>query len=88
VGTDSFHTPPELVALAEKAFAGVGAVGIDSPFSGAYVPLRYYEREPQVTALMVEIRRDTYMNEPGGPAGPGFSRLVSALTALVDAVDS
>ena len=86
VGTDSFHTPPELVTFAEKAFAGVGGVGIDSPFSGAYVPLRYYEREPRVTALMVEIRRDTYMTEPGGPPGPGFSRLASALTALVDSV--
>lgn len=88
VGTDSFHTPPELVALAEKAFAGVGGVGIDSPFSGAYVPLRFYEREPRVAALMVEIRRDTYMTEPGGPAGPGLARLAAALTALVDAVST
>uniref|UniRef100_A0AAU3IB56 N-formylglutamate amidohydrolase n=1 Tax=Streptomyces sp. NBC_01393 TaxID=2903851 RepID=A0AAU3IB56_9ACTN len=87
LGTDSFHTPPELVALAEKAFAGLGGVGIDSPFSGAYVPLRYYEREPGVTALMVEIRRDTYMKEPGGPVSPGFARLAAALTTLVDAVD-
>ncbi|MEU9211880.1 N-formylglutamate amidohydrolase [Streptomyces sp. NPDC048415] len=86
LGTDSFHTPPEMVALAEKAFAGLGGAGIDSPFAGAYVPLRYYEREPRVTALMVEIRRDTYMTEPGGPAGPGFSRVASALTALVDSV--
>jgi hypothetical protein len=36
----------------------------------------------------VEIRRDTYMTEPGGPTGPGFSRLASALTALVDAMVS
>ncbi|MFD8923845.1 N-formylglutamate amidohydrolase [Streptomyces mirabilis] len=86
LGTDSFHTPPELVTLAEKAFATLSGVGIDSPFSGAYVPLRFYEREPRVTALMVEIRRDTYMSEPGGPTGPGFSRLASALTALVDAM--
>ncbi|MET9901258.1 N-formylglutamate amidohydrolase [Streptomyces sp. NPDC006446] len=86
LGTDSFHTPPELVSLAEKAFAGLGGVGIDSPFAGAYVPLRYYEREPEVSALMVEIRRDTYMTEPGGPVGPGFSRLVTALTTLVDGV--
>ncbi|WP_051900151.1 N-formylglutamate amidohydrolase [Streptomyces aureus] len=87
LGTDEFHTPPELVAIAEKAFAGLGGVGIDSPFSGAYVPLRYYEREPQVIALMVEIRRDTYMREPGGAVGAGFPRLVAALTTLVDAVD-
>jgi N-formylglutamate amidohydrolase len=86
LGTDPFHTPPELVALAEKAFAGLGGVGIDSPFSGAYVPLRFYGKDSQVSALMVEIRRDTYMTEPGGPVGPGFSRVASALAALVDAV--
>ena len=86
LGTDDFHTPPELLAVAETAFSGIGGVGIDSPFSGTYVPLRFHEREPRVTALMVEIRRDMYMSEPGGPPGRGFPRVASALAALVDAV--
>jgi N-formylglutamate amidohydrolase len=84
LGTDSFHTPPELLAAAREAF-GEG-VGLDSPFSGTYVPLEYYGTDPRVTALMVEIRRDTYMSEPGGPAGPGLDRLAHALAALVTAV--
>ncbi|WP_328350925.1 N-formylglutamate amidohydrolase [Streptomyces sp. NBC_00445] len=83
LGTDSFHTPPELVAAARDAF---GEVGLDSPFSGTYVPLKFYRAEPRVSALMVEIRRDTYMTEPGGPAGSGLSRLASALARLVDSV--
>ncbi|MER6129923.1 N-formylglutamate amidohydrolase [Streptomyces sp. NPDC001795] len=86
LGTDSFHTPPELVALAREAFAGFGGTGVDSPFSGAYVPLEFYGTQQRVTALMVEIRRDTYMTEPGGAAGPGLTLLASALAALVDAV--
>ncbi|GHA07398.1 N-formylglutamate amidohydrolase [Streptomyces echinoruber] len=86
LGTDAFHTPPGLVAAAREAFAGIGEVGLDSPFSGTYVPLAYYGGEPRVTALMVEIRRDTYMTEPGGPAGPGLPRLAAALATLVDAV--
>ncbi|MFI6034740.1 N-formylglutamate amidohydrolase [Streptomyces sp. NPDC051315] len=86
LGTDSFHTPSGLLAAARKAFAAVGETGLDSPFAGTYVPLEYYGREPRVSALMVEIRRDTYMSEPGGPAGPGVSRLASALAELVDAV--
>jgi N-formylglutamate amidohydrolase len=84
LGTDPFHTPPELLAAARKAF---GEVGLDSPFSGTYVPLEFYGRDPRVSALMVEIRRDTYMTEPGGPTGPGLHRLAQALAALVDAVD-
>ncbi|MCT9084545.1 N-formylglutamate amidohydrolase [Streptomyces fulvoviolaceus] len=86
LGTDSFHTPPALLDAARAAFAGCGEIGLDSPFSGAYVPLEFYGRDPRVTALMVEIRRDTYMAEPGGPAGPGLGRLASALGVLVDAV--
>ncbi|MER6629110.1 N-formylglutamate amidohydrolase [Streptomyces sp. NPDC000987] len=86
LGTDPFHTPPGLLAAAREAFAGCGETGLDSPFSGAYVPLEFYAKEPRVGALMVEIRRDTYMSEPGGPAGPGLTRLASALAALVDAV--
>jgi hypothetical protein len=38
---------------------------------------------------MVEIRRDTYMTEPGGPPdGPGVTRLASALATLVNAVSA
>ncbi len=86
LGTDSFHTPPELLAAARRAFAGCGETGLDSPFGGTYVPLEFYGVEPRVAALMIEIRRDMYMSEPGGPAGPGLTRLGQALAGLVDAV--
>ncbi|GAA1011118.1 N-formylglutamate amidohydrolase [Streptomyces sp. F-3] len=84
LGTDAFHTPPELTGLARKAFEPCGGTGLNSPFSGTYVPLRFYGSDARVHALMVEIRRDLYMTEPGGPAGPGLDRLGEALAALVD----
>lgn len=59
---------------------------MNTPFSGAYVPLRHYERTAEVTALMIEIRRDTYMTEPGGATHDGVDVIVRALTRLVDAV--
>ncbi|MBT2416433.1 N-formylglutamate amidohydrolase [Streptomyces sp. ISL-22] len=86
LGTDAFHTPPGLLAAARDAFAAFGETGLDSPFSGTYVPLEFHGTEARVTALMIEIRRDTYMTEPGGPAGPGLPRLAEALATLVDAV--
>ncbi|WP_225825551.1 N-formylglutamate amidohydrolase [Streptomyces naphthomycinicus] len=86
LGADAFHTAPELTEAARKAFAGCGETGLDSPFAGTYVPLEFYGTDARVGALMVEIRRDTYMAEPGGPAGPGLERLATALAALVDAV--
>ncbi|MEU3300170.1 N-formylglutamate amidohydrolase [Streptomyces sp. NPDC006678] len=86
LGTDAFHTPPGLLAAAERAFAGFGGTGLDSPFAGTYVPLEFYGKDPRVSALMIEIRRDVYMEEPGGPAGPGLVRLAAALGELVDAI--
>jgi N-formylglutamate deformylase len=85
LGTDRYHTPPALVAAAEAAFV---EVALDTPFAGCYVPLDFYRREPAVTALMVEIRRDGYMTEPGGPPTEGLTVLASRLAALVDAASS
>ncbi|GGL66032.1 hypothetical protein GCM10010129_06920 [Streptomyces fumigatiscleroticus] len=85
LGTDAFHTPPALTAAARAAFAACGGTGLDSPFSGTYVPLEFHGERAEVGALMVEIRRDTYMTEPGGPAGEGLGRLATALAELVDA---
>ncbi|AXE90247.1 N-formylglutamate amidohydrolase [Streptomyces sp. Go-475] len=83
LGTDSFHTPAALLDAARAVF---GETELDTPFRGTYVPLEFYGTRPEVSALMVEIRRDTYMTEPGGPAGPGLERLATALAGLVDAV--
>ncbi|MFH9859378.1 N-formylglutamate amidohydrolase [Streptomyces sp. NPDC017202] len=85
LGSDGFHTPEGLRLRAERAFAGFGGTGINSPFAGTYVPLAYYGKDPRVSALMIEIRRDVYMTEPGGPAGPGLDALAGALAELVDA---
>ncbi|MEU5166953.1 N-formylglutamate amidohydrolase [Streptomyces mutomycini] len=84
LGTDGFHTPPGLLARAEAAFGGLFGTELNSPFPGTYVPLKHYGTDPRVGALMIEIRRDLYMTEPGGPAGPGLEALASALARLVD----
>jgi N-formylglutamate amidohydrolase len=80
LGVDKFHTPPALLAAARRAF---GDTEVNSPFTGCYVPLRYYGTEPAVTALMVEIRRDTYMIEPAGPTTAGLADIAAALATLV-----
>ncbi|MFD7552115.1 N-formylglutamate amidohydrolase [Streptomyces sp. NPDC059578] len=84
LGTDPFHTPKRLTSLAREAFGGFGGTGLDSPFAGTYVPLAFYGRDPRVGALMVEIRRDQYMAEPGGAPGPGLDALAGALATLID----
>jgi predicted N-formylglutamate amidohydrolase len=79
VGTDAFHTSPELELAATSAMATAtrtGDVGLNSPFTGSYVPLDQYERNPAVESVMLEIRRDVVDGNAEG--------LVAAITALID----
>lgn len=83
LGTDGFHTPPALRALAQAYFAGHGlAVGVDEPFSGAFVPTSHWGRDARVEALMVEVRRDLYMDEATGERSAGFARVQAVLTGF------
>lgn len=84
LGVDSFHTPGWLHDAAAKAFSPVGDLDVNTPFSGTYVPLEHFRRARNVAALMIEIRRDTYMTEPGGAPHDGIDAVVRALARLVD----
>jgi N-formylglutamate amidohydrolase len=83
LGSDAFHTPPSLLEAASRAFSRFER-HVNSPFVGAYVPLTHYRRSPQVTALMIEIRRDQYMPEPGGAPTPGLDSVADALADLAE----
>lgn len=84
LGADEVHTPRHLAAAARTAFAECGDIEVNTPFAGCYVPLKHYGVDPRVTAVMIEIRRDLYTTEPGGPPTDGVERLGSALAKLVD----
>jgi N-formylglutamate deformylase len=87
LGTDPFHTPPDLLAAARDAFGATFAdLAENTPFSGCYVPLRHFRTEPAVHAIMIEIRRDLYMVEPGGPPHDGLDAVVAALVTLLGRV--
>ena len=67
IGTDSFHTPADLVLRFQQELTRAGLeVAINTPFAGALVPLKHYGQDRRVTALMIELRRDLYMNESSG----------------------
>lgn len=83
LGTEGIHTSSGLRALAEEFFRGHGfAVGVDVPFRGSMVPTRYHGKESRVQSLMVELRRDLYMDETSGEPHDGFARMQAVLTAF------
>jgi N-formylglutamate amidohydrolase len=76
IGTDDFHTPPDLGASAARLFGDRGyGVALNTPFAGSIVPSRWFRRDPTVRSIMIEVRRDLYMDERTGERLPGFDAL-------------
>ena len=84
IGTDEFHTPKVLMDAVTDSFIAAGfRVGINSPFAGAIVPARHYRQEPRVSAVMIEVRRDLYMNENTGLPLPDFDRIANLVQGCI-----
>ena len=67
IGSDSYHSPGEVVDELSRSFELHGfEVGINTPFAGAIVPAKHYKKDERVQAVMIEIRRDLYLDESTG----------------------
>jgi N-formylglutamate amidohydrolase len=83
IGTQPGHTPPALRDLVVGFFRDRGyEVGIDVPFSGAIVPNACFGRDARLWSVMIEVRRDLYMDEATGERHAGFAPTQAVLTAL------
>ena len=67
IGSDSDHSPWEVVHELSRGFELHGfEVGINTPFAGAMVSAKHYKKDERVQAVMIEIRRDLYVDENTG----------------------
>ena len=65
IGTDSFHTTKELIDLSVSFFEKAGyTLGIDWPYKGSIVPQEHYQKNKNVSTIMLEINRALYLDEP------------------------
>ena len=65
IGTDAFHTPQKWIEASKMFFDEKGyTLGIDQPYSGAIVPMPYYNKDKNVQSIMLEINRRLYLQEP------------------------
>lgn len=84
VGTDDYHTPPRLGAECVRLFKEKGYdVERNTPFSGSLVPSRWYGSEPLVHSIMIEVRRDLYMDENTGERLPRFDAIRGDLLGIL-----
>jgi len=64
IGVDAYHTPASLRDAAVQLFEEAGfTTAVNHPFAGAMVARGFYQTDKRVVALMIEVRRDLYMDE-------------------------
>ncbi|MEB0001907.1 N-formylglutamate amidohydrolase [Cryobacterium sp. RTC2.1] len=84
VGSEPFHASVALLDAVAESFSGL-ETRANTPFAGAYVPLKHHQTNARVSSVMLEIRRDVYLTEATLEVKPaGFAALQESLQALVD----
>ncbi len=64
LGTDSFHTPIELMEYLHNYFEKEGLmIAINKPFAGTMVPLKFYHKDKRVKSIMIEVNRKLYLDK-------------------------
>jgi len=89
IGTDAFHTPVELIREIQTLCVREGVVAAcNRPFSGTYVPLRFWLSNQRVKGIMIEVRRDLYMDETTGKPNDGFQRTHRLISRMIECAAS
>jgi len=89
IGTDPFHTAGFLTDVACDFFREAGfTVDVDHPFGGALTPIKHYGKEKRVQALMLEVRRDLYMDEATGARNERFEAIRSTVCDAMAQISS
>jgi N-formylglutamate deformylase len=88
IGTDSFHTPKELLEITERIIKGSGyTVEIDQPYSGSLVPTAFYKKDHRVVSILIEVNRRLYMDELTGRKNIKFDIVKGFIQTLLAVID-
>ena len=84
IGTDNFHTSEKLRNLIGELFEKSNfTVKYNAPFKGSIVPLKFYNKDKRVQSVMIEVRRDLYMNEHSGEKNKKFNYIKNILGQIL-----
>ena len=84
IGTDNFHTSEKLKESFGQLFEDLNfTVKYNEPFKGSIVPLKFYNKEIRVQSIMIEVRRDLYMNEQSRKKNYNFVKIKSILEKII-----
>lgn len=84
IGTDSFHTPQELIQKTDLGLKKMGySVKIDQPYEGALVPMEFYRKDDRLISIMIEVNRSLYMDEMTGTKKDTFESVKQQIQTIL-----
>lgn len=84
IGTDNFHTSEELKNSFGQLFEELNfTVKYNEPFKGSLVPLKFYNNDKRIQSIMIEVRRDLYMDEQSGEKNNKFFDIKNVLEEII-----
>lgn len=84
IGADDFHTPKEVVEYLNNSFTTLGyQTGINNPFCGAIVPIKFYGKNKAVKSVMIEVNRSLYMDEQTGLKNKYFLKTKNDISDVI-----
>jgi N-formylglutamate deformylase len=87
IGTDPFHTPDWLTESIRSDFLNRGySVETNRPFSGALVPINFYQKEKAISSIMIEVNRRLYLSEDTGSKGTSFFYVKEVINDVVSSL--
>ena len=85
IGTDNFHTSEKLRNSFGKLFEKSNfTVKFNAPFKGSIVPIKFYNKDKEVQSIMIEVRRDLYMDEHSGQKNKNFNKIKKTLEKIIN----
>lgn len=88
IGTDPYHTSSVISEAFYQSFKTTFDTGLNAPFSGALVPLSFYQSDPRVSSVMIETRKDLYEDEKDAELLDNFATTSKALKRCLSAAVS
>jgi N-formylglutamate amidohydrolase len=62
-------------------------VAFDQPYAGCLVPLHYYQKDARVRSIMIEVRRDLYMDETSGKKTNRFDATRGIIRRVLESIE-
>ena len=83
IGTDSYHTPEQLLRAVERFFNVRNfSTAINAPYGGTMVPLRHYKKDSRVMSIMIEVNRGLYLKNESSSKNRHFEQILKTLFDL------